>query len=57
MTVQQPDRNKAAPEPPDSKIFKSDKLQLEPGPNNTMDKFNKALRKILSVPRKDINKK
>ncbi len=57
MTIQKPDQDKVEPEFTDNKISKSDKIQLDPGSNNPMDKFNKALRKILSVPKKDINKK
>jgi hypothetical protein len=49
--------NKAVPEPLDIKMLELDKLQSEPAPNSPMDKFNKALRKILSVLKKDINKK
>jgi hypothetical protein len=52
MIAQQPDQNKPAKEATDSKTFEPDKPQVEPGSNNPMGKFNKALRKILSVPKK-----
>jgi hypothetical protein len=57
MTIQHPDQDKAAPESTDSKIFESDKSQSNPEPNNPMNRFNNALRKILSVPKKNLKKK
>jgi hypothetical protein len=50
MTIQQPDHGKAASNPRARKVSES-KL------NNPIDKFNKALRKILSVPKKNLKDK
>jgi hypothetical protein len=58
MTPQQSDRNQKGEKPADNKTSRSNKpLAYQPKQDSPMDKFNKAMQKILAVPKKDINKK
>jgi hypothetical protein len=57
MTSQQLDQDQKGEKSPRSKMSKSNKPLVPPKQDSPMDKFNKAMRKVLSVPKKDVNKK